>query len=1252
MRIVIDMQGAQTESRFRGIGRYTLSFALAVARCKGEHEIFLVLNGLMATTIEPIRVAFDGLLPQDHIKVWHAPGPVSAMEPRNDSKRCAAELIREAFILKLKPDIVHISSLFEGYLDDAAVSLKQYDKQSCISVSFYDLIPYLNPEQYLTPQPLYANYYLNKISQLKQVDMGLAISGHARQEALDHLPELAGKMVNVSTAVGPEFKPMAVDEAQAHALLQQMGIERPFVLYTGGADERKNMPRLLQAYSQLPFSTRQNNQLVLAGKFSPSTVIEIKAQAMSLGLKSDELILTGYISDRELIQLYNLCRLFVFPSWQEGFGLPALEAMSCGAVVIGSNTSSLPEVIGLESAMFDPFKVESIATKMQQALNDEVFRAEVRAHGLKQAQNFSWDSVANTAMAAWSRMQAQRQQQAVALRAGKPRLAFVSPLPPERTGIADYSAQLLPALAPYYEIELIVAQDTGGIELSEPSFSVRDVSWFRDNPQEYDRVLYQFGNSPFHQHMLDLLQEIPGTVVLHDFYLSGLMAWLERQSEPSQAWKLSLLNDHGYLALQDLAQAPQATQNKYPVNGHVLRHAQGLIVHSQHARQLIEDWYGTEHAQRAMVVPLLRQAPQDMDPLQARLHLGLGEDDFVVCSFGFLDATKLNDRLLDAWLHSSLSTHPKCKLIFVGENEGGEFGQTMLQAIDKSGRSGQIRITGFVTAAQYQQYLACADVAVQLRTSSRGETSAAALDVLNYGVATIVNAHGSMAELDEQVVWSLADDFDGHDLTQALETLWKTPEQRRELALRGQQYCQQRHAPEVCAAAYAQAIESAQAKQPFCLYDLVESIAAKLPVSTEDATLDAMAQLVDMCFPVRRLAKRIYLDVTATRGADRKSGIERVTRALLLAFMQNTPEGYLTEPVYLDARDEHTLYRHAHGYTLELLQCPSWQMKEEPISPQQGDVLVVLDLSGMHLIRAQQSGLYEQYRQMGVAVHAVVYDLLPVQMPHVFPPGADQSHAAWLHAISSLDGALAISKAVQNDLVQWQAEQGVFQQPRRPYQVNWFHLGSDLSSSAPTQGVPPEAAQLFAHLSSRPTFLMVGTIEPRKAHLQVIQAFSTLWARGLDIHLVIVGREGWKEVEPSQRRDIPQVMSLLQQHPEKQKHLHWLDGISDEYLEKVYASSSCLLAASWGEGFGLPLIEAAHHRLPILARDIPIFREVAGAHASYFNATDAEGLALAVEDWLKRGPGHVPQSFGMATQTWAQSVQQLMGSILPQERSA
>ncbi len=115
MRIVIDMQGAQTKSRHRGIGRYTMLFAQAIVRNRGKNEVFLALNGLFPETIEEIRAAFDGLMPQDHIRVWQAPGPVCDNVPSNATRREVAEIIREGFLASLKPDVVHISSLFEGH---------------------------------------------------------------------------------------------------------------------------------------------------------------------------------------------------------------------------------------------------------------------------------------------------------------------------------------------------------------------------------------------------------------------------------------------------------------------------------------------------------------------------------------------------------------------------------------------------------------------------------------------------------------------------------------------------------------------------------------------------------------------------------------------------------------------------------------------------------------------------------------------------------------------------------------------------------------------------------------------------------------------------------------------------------------------------------------------------------------------------------------------------------------------------------
>ena len=163
---------------------------------------------------------------------------------------------------------------------------------------------------------------------------------------------------------------------------------------------------------------------------------------------------------------------------------------------------------------------------------------------------------------------------------------------------------------------------------------------------------------------------------------------------------------------------------------------------------------------------------------------------------------------------------------------------------------------------------------------------------------------------------------------------------------------------------------------------------------------------------------------------------------------------------------------------------------------------------------------------------------------------------------------------------------------------------------------------------------MVGTLEPRKGHAQTLAAFELLWDKGIDANLVIVGKRGWL---------IDQLIHRLEQHSQRHSRLFWLEGISDEYLEKVYAASTCLIAASEGEGFGLPLIEAAQHKLPVIARDIRIFREVAGNHAYYFYGLAPLDLATAVEHWLSlHAAAAHPNSEHLPWLTWKQSAQQLV----------
>jgi glycosyltransferase involved in cell wall biosynthesis len=400
MRIVIDMQGAQTENQFRGIGRYSLSLAQAIVRNRGENEVYLVLNGMLGESLDSIRTAFIGLLPQSHIRVWYSQGPVCEHDPANTARKEMAQRIRQACIDDLKPDVVHVTSAIEGYVDDAVIGSPLLDTHALVSATIYDLIPMVTPKQYLDSNPGYKKLYLEKVATFKDYGLLLSISDFAREEALSLLPLDGANIVNVSTAADDVFRPVSLSMAERDALDKKFGLRQKFVLYSGGADDRKNLPQLIKAFAVIK-TELQDVQLVFAGKMPESHIYNFQKLAHEQGMSQTDLVFTGYITDAELVALYNLCNVYVFPSWHEGFGLPPLEAMKCGAPVIGANTSSVPEVIGWEEATFDPFDIHAISGKLRQALTDDTFSAALVTHGLQRAEHFSWDRTGKAAVAAF-----------------------------------------------------------------------------------------------------------------------------------------------------------------------------------------------------------------------------------------------------------------------------------------------------------------------------------------------------------------------------------------------------------------------------------------------------------------------------------------------------------------------------------------------------------------------------------------------------------------------------------------------------------------------------------------------------------------------------------------------------------------------------------------------------------------------------------------------------------------------------------
>jgi glycosyltransferase involved in cell wall biosynthesis len=379
-------------------------------------------------------------------------------------------------------------------------------------------------------------------------------------------------------------------------------------------------------------------------------------------------------------------------------------------------------------------------------------------------------------------------------------------------------------------------------------------------------------------------------------------------------------------------------------------------------------------------------------------------------------------------------------------------------------------------------------------------------------------------------------------------------------------------------------------------------------------------------------SRQLFVDVSELANADAGTGIQRVVRQVLAQWLASPPAGWQVEPVY--SAGAGLPWRYARRFAAKLAGRSPSEVTEDLIRPQSGDVFLGLDLHTD--LPVENESLLLAMRERGVRVCFVLYDLLPVRMPSSFTPGMLAAFDRWLRSVSKVaDGVVAISRGTAEDFICWLDEHPP--QRNRPLDVGCFQLGADLPNASHAQTSDAENDALRT-ATAHPALLVVGTLEPRKAHAQALDAMELLWQRGVDLNLVFVGKAGW----------LTEALALrVRRHHQLGHRLFWFDRASDALLAQLYDRCTALLAPSQGEGFGLPLVEAAQHGLPIIARDLPVFREVAGEHAFYFAGLSGDELASAIDRWLAlHSRSEHPKSEGLSWADWRRSAASLEDVVL------
>lgn len=393
MKIALDAQVLQSDSRYRGIGRYTKCLFSYLTKNLREynHEVIWIYNNAIKN--EALRSLFDLANAVDATAIlgFEAFENSRASFEVNASRRLASTALRECFLDQLGVDLVYLPSvLAEGWNDDTVTSSNMFGFPYSVYGTLHDLIPLQFPNHFLINQK-FKNHYNNRIKVLNGFRKIFTISEAVRSQAIELLNYQPDKLENISSCTGDMNFKLSSKHVE---LLSSLNIKKgDFVLAVpGGADWHKNLTRLVEAHAQACIDFPNMPGLVVASDLPSDIVRELRSILAFYSISDEKLVFSGYLQDEQLVDLYFSAKCLIVPSLFEGFGLPVLEAMLCDCPVIGSSGGGTGEVISNARFLFDPTDVENIKASLWSVCFDLEFIQSCIENGRCQRQKYSWEN--------------------------------------------------------------------------------------------------------------------------------------------------------------------------------------------------------------------------------------------------------------------------------------------------------------------------------------------------------------------------------------------------------------------------------------------------------------------------------------------------------------------------------------------------------------------------------------------------------------------------------------------------------------------------------------------------------------------------------------------------------------------------------------------------------------------------------------------------------------------------------------------
>lgn len=380
MNIAFDA-GAIEIAKGSGVGNYTLNQFKAMIHSASNNQYYYFNTICQSELIRPLEA--------DNFKeVFYFMGRNDVLREYDGQYSDLYGQLVKSFIKKYKIDVFYITSPF---LAENVIYRKEWFENVVVVGTAYDIIPYIMKEKYLASKYL-MKWYMSCIDMLRWCDRQLAISQSVKDDMIQYLNFDSEKIDIIYGGVSDKYCEKEYSEQEKNELYQKYGIKSKYIMCGISADQRKNVAGAIDAYALLPKKLKQEYQLVIVGRVLQESMQQYQNQINGLDEKGN-VILTNYVTDEDLIKLYNFSKLMLFPSLYEGFGLPLIEAWACGTPVVASNNSSLGELAKGAGVLFDPTDVKDIARGIEEALTTADLDT-LLENGRKKLDIFTWENVA------------------------------------------------------------------------------------------------------------------------------------------------------------------------------------------------------------------------------------------------------------------------------------------------------------------------------------------------------------------------------------------------------------------------------------------------------------------------------------------------------------------------------------------------------------------------------------------------------------------------------------------------------------------------------------------------------------------------------------------------------------------------------------------------------------------------------------------------------------------------------------------